>query len=157
LIQSRDSSLRGFFNRRVPLWEGHTRIGLEKLVDAVAAGQGDSAALAAATVAFMGVVGKGFSPSAFSNRFEQEARDGCIRARRGTPADIQDLARFLVNEPNHCGVAKMLRRLSELTSRNPHFADVKIDCHREFWEATCLGDYDSAENGFAEITHRRVY
>ena len=51
----------------------------------------------------------------------------------------------------------MLRRLSELTSRNPHFADVKIDCHREFWEATCLGDYDSAENGFAEITHRRVY
>ena len=150
-------SLRGFFNRRVPLWEGHTRIGLEKLVDAVSAGRGDSAALAAATVAFMGDIGKGFSPSAFGNRFEQEARDGCIRARRGTPADIQDLARFLINEPNHCGVAKMLRRLSELTSSNPHFADVKIDCHREFWEATCLGDFDSAENGFAEITHRRVY
>jgi hypothetical protein len=150
-------SLRGFFNRRVPLWEGHTRIGLEKLVDAVSAGHGDSAAIASATVAFMGEVGKGFSPSAFGNQFEQEARDGCIRARRGTPADIQDLARFLVNEPNHCGVAKMLRRLSELTSSNPHFADVKIDCHREFWEATCLGDFDSAENGFAEIAHRRVH
>ncbi len=28
-------SFRGFFNRRIPLWEGHTRTGLEKLVDVV--------------------------------------------------------------------------------------------------------------------------
>lgn len=150
-------SLRAFFNRRVPIWEGHTRTGLEKLVDAVSAGDGKPAHLASATVAFMNDVGKGFSPSAFGNRFEQEVRDCCTHPRRGTPADIQNLARFLVNEPNHCGVAKMLRRLYELASTNPHFADVKIDCHREFWEATCLGDFDSAENAFAEITHRRAY
>jgi hypothetical protein len=150
-------SLRGFFNRRVPLWEGHTRTGLENLVDAMSTGQGDAAALAAATVAFICEVGKGFSPSAFGNRFEQEARDGCTRSLRGKPAEIQALARFLVNEPNHCGVAKMLRRLHELAEGDRQFSDVKIDCHREFWEATCLGDFDSAENGFAEITHRRVY
>ena len=30
-------SFRGFFNRRIPLWEGHTRAGLEKLVDALSA------------------------------------------------------------------------------------------------------------------------
>ena len=51
----------------------------------------------------------------------------------------------------------MLRRLRELAENDRLFSDVKIDGHREFWEATCLGDFDSAENGFAEITHRRVY
>ena len=118
-------SLRGFFNRRVLLWEGHSRTGLENLVDTVLTGQGDAAALAAATVAFIGEVGKGFSPSAFGNRFEQEARDGCTRSLRGKPAEIQALARFLVDEPNHCGVAKMLRRLRELAENDRLFSDVK--------------------------------
>ena len=123
-------SFRGFFNRRIPLWEGHTRAGLEKLVDAIAAGQGDCAALAAAIVAFMGDVGKGFSPSAFGNRFEKEVREGCTGNCRGKPATIQELARFLVAEPNHCGVAKMLRRLSELATTDSNFTDVKIDCRK---------------------------
>ena len=150
-------SLCGFFNRRVLLWEGHTRMGLEKLVDSISIGHGNPAALAAATVAFMDEIGKGFSPSAFGNRFEQEARTGCSRPCRGRPAEIQALASFLVNEPNHSGVAKVLRRLSELVSGNSQFRDVKIDCHREFWDATCLGDFGSADKAFAEITHRRVY
>jgi hypothetical protein len=150
-------SFRGFFNRRIPLWEGHTRTGLEKLVDAINAGQGNCTALAAAVVAFMGDVGKGFSPSAFGNRFEKEVRDGCTGTCRGKPATIQELARFLVTEPSHCGVAKMLRRLSELATTDSNFTDVKIDCRKEFWEATRLGDFDSADNGFAEITHRRIY
>ena len=150
-------SFRGFFNRRLPLWEGHTRPGLEKLVDALAAGQGDRAALAAAIVAFMGEVGKGFSPSAFGDRFEKEVREGCKGNCRGKPATIQELARFLVAEANHCGVAKMLRRLSELTTTDGNFADIKIDCRKEFWEAIRLGDFDTADNGFAEITPRRIY
>jgi len=150
-------SFRGFFNRRILLWEGHTRTGLEKLVDAITDGKGDCAALAAAVVAFMGNVGKGFSPSAFGNRFEKEVRDGCTGNCRGKPATIQELARFLVTEPNHCGVAKMLRRLSELATTDSNFTDVKIDYRKEFWEATRLADFDSADNGFAEITHRRIY
>jgi hypothetical protein len=150
-------SFRGFFNRRIPLWEGYTRSGLERLVDAIVARQGDCAALAAAVVAFMGDVGKGFSPSAFGNRFEKEAHDACTGNCRGKPATIQELARFLVAEPNHRGVAKMLRRLSQLIGTDGNFTEVKIDCRREFWEATCLGDFDTADNGFAEITHRRIY
>jgi DNA helicase-2/ATP-dependent DNA helicase PcrA len=150
-------SFRGFFNRRITLWEGHTRTGLERLVDAITAGHEDCSALAAAVIAFMGEVGKGFSPSAFGNRFEKEVRDGCTGNCRGKPATIQELARFLVVEPNHCGVAKMLRRLSELANTDSNFADVKIDCRKEFWEATRLGDFESADSGFAEITHRRVY
>ena len=150
-------SFRGFFNRRVPLWEGHTRPGLEKLVDALGVGQGDRAALAAAIVAFMGEVGKGFSPSAFGDRFEKEVREGCTGNCRGKSATIQELARFLVAEANHCGVAKMLRRLSELATTDVNFAEVKIDCRKEFWEAIRLGDFDTADNAFTEITHRRIY
>jgi hypothetical protein len=86
-------SFRGFFSRRIPLWEGHTRSALDDLVNAVNAGQGNCAALATAIVAFMGEVGKGFSPSAFGDAFEQEARDGCIKSRSGKPAAIQALAR----------------------------------------------------------------
>jgi UvrD-like helicase family protein/AAA domain-containing protein len=150
-------SFRGFFNRRIPLWEGHTRDELEKLVHAITAGQGNCAPLAAAIVAFMGEVGKGFSPSAFGNRFEKEVRDGCTGNCRGKPATIQELARFLVAEPNHCGVAKMLCRLAELVTTDSNFTDVKIDCRKEFWEAIRLGDFDTADNGLAEITHRRIY
>ena len=104
-------SLRSFFNRRIPLWEGHTRTGLESLMDAVRSGQGDSAAVAAAVVAFMSNIGKGFSPSAFGDEFEREAREGCIAKRRGKPAKVQELARFLVANADHRGVANMLRRL----------------------------------------------
>lgn len=150
-------SFRGFFNRRIPLWEGHTRPGLERLVDALAAGKCDRAALAAAVVAFMGEVGKGFSPSVFGDRFEKEVREGCTGNCRGKPAVIQELARFLVAETNHCGVAKMLRRLSELTNTDVNFADIKVDCRKEFWEAIRLGDFDTADGGLAEITHRRIY
>ena len=150
-------SFRGFFSRRIPLWEGHSRDGLEKLVDALAAGKGDCAALAVAIVAFMGDVGKGFSPSAFGNRFEKEVREGCTSSCRGKPATIQELARFLVAEPNHCGIAKMLRRLSQLATTDSNFRDVKIDCGKEFWEATHLGDFETADDGLAEIAHRRIY
>lgn len=150
-------SLRGFFNRRVLLWEGHTRTGLENLVDAVSAGNGDPGALAAAIVAFMGDVGKGFSPSAFGDRFEQEVREGCSRSCRGKPAEIQALARWLVNEPDHRGVANTLRQIRELVISNALFSDIKIDCAREFHEATCLGDFENAVVGFAELTHRRAH
>jgi DNA helicase-2/ATP-dependent DNA helicase PcrA len=51
----------------------------------------------------------------------------------------------------------MLRRLSELTTTDGSFTDIKIDCRREFYEAIRLGDFDSPESGFAEITHRRIY
>lgn len=150
-------SFRGFFSRRIPLWEGHTRSGLEKLVDAVASSNGDCGALAGAVIQFMDDIGKGFSPSAFGDRFVREAREGCAKQCRGKPATIQELARYLVSEPNHCGIAKMLRRLWELKDSDGAFADIEMDCQREFWDAVSLGNFDSAEAGLAEITHRRTY
>ena len=105
----------------------------------------------------MGDVGKGFSPSAFGNGFEQEARSGCTASRWGKPATIQHLARFLVEEPDHRGVARVLRRISELRATDADFADIEIDHHREFWDAIRLGEFDTPDSGLAEITHRRTY
>jgi hypothetical protein len=58
-------SLCALFGRQLPIWEGHTRYGLEILVKGVVAGKGDPSKLASAVVEFMASVGKGFSPSQF--------------------------------------------------------------------------------------------
>lgn len=149
-------AIRSVFNRRIPLWEGHTRSALEKLIG-VLAGSPAPDAVARAVVSFMRDVGKGFGSSAFGDRLEQEAREGCIKSARGKPATIQSLARFIIDEPNHRGVAKMLQRLVELCEQDAAFSDIEIDCRREFWEAIRLGTFETPEAGFAEITHRRTY
>jgi len=150
-------SIRSFFNRRIPLWEGQTRPSLEQLADTVQAASGDAISLASAVVTFMGGVGKGFSPSAFGNTLAQEVRDGCAAQRRGKPAAIQELARLLTQEPDHRGVSKTLRRLLELSANHDQFADIELDCHREFWDAVRLGEYDTVEAALAGITNRRIY
>lgn len=120
-------------------------------------GRGDGAALAAAVVGFINEIGKGFSPSAFGDRFEKEVRDGCSAKSRGKPVTIQQLARFLLMEPDHRGVAMMLRHLAELKQSDPDFSDVEMDCHKEFWEAVRLGSFEDLDAGLAEITHSRTY
>ncbi|MEX1185816.1 MAG: ATP-dependent helicase [Gemmatimonadaceae bacterium] len=150
-------SFRGFFGRRVPLWEGHTRSALETLVDGMNAAKGNSAGLADTIVSFMGKVGKGFSPSSFGNAFVQEATEDCTKARKGKPATIQSLARYLVDDPSHRGVAKCLARIAELRKADAAFADVEIDHHSEFRDAIRLGDYEDTYEGLAEITHHRTY
>jgi hypothetical protein len=150
-------SLRSFFGRRIPLWEGHTRDGLQQLMKAVQDGTGDPVALAGALVAFMRDVGKGFSPSAFGDVLQSEARNGCMRRRSGRPSKVQEIARFLVAEPDHRGVAKALGHLAELKANDAAFADVEIDCRREFFEAVRMGDFDGVDTGLAELHRRRVY
>ena len=119
--------------------------------------QGDRIALARSVVTFLGKVGKGCSPSAFGNRFEHEVREGCVKTCRGKPALIQQLARFLVDEPDHHGVSRMLRDLAQLRTTENAFSGIEIDHSREFSEAVRLGDFDEVDEGFAEITHRRTY
>ena len=150
-------SLRAFFGRSVPLWEGYTRPGLDRLVEALNVSTGDRAALATAVVTFMDDVGKGFSKSAFGNRFEREVQDGCVKKTKGKPLLIQELARCLVDDQSHRGVAAMLQRLAELKASEPAFADVEMDYLREFRDAIRLGTFETADAGLAEITHRRNY
>jgi hypothetical protein len=150
-------NLRAFFGRRVPLWEGHTRPALERLIEATRAQQGKPEALAAALVRFMGEIGKGFSPSAFGDRLVCEAAEGCTRPTSGKLAAIQALARYIVDAPDHRGVAGALRSLAELRRTHPNFFDIELDCHVEFWEAVRLGDHANPDEGFAHIAHHRMH
>lgn len=150
-------SFRGLFGRRVQLWEGHTRLALEALVDDMNAARGHSARLAEAIVSFMGKVGKGFGPSSFGKSFVQEATEGCTKIRKGKPATIQSLARYLVDDPSHRGVAKCLARIAELKKSDAAFTDVEIDHQSEFRDAIRLGDYENTDEGLAAITHHRSY
>ncbi|ARV19530.1 RecBCD enzyme subunit RecB [Curvibacter sp. AEP1-3] len=150
-------AIRAMFMRRLPIWEGHTRVGLDRLVAAIQAGTGDATTIAKAVVAFMDDVGKGFSPSAFGDRLIREVAEGCTKSTSGKPALIQELARSLTAEPNHIGVSKLLRRLREMKEQQATFSAIEIDYSKEFWEAVRLGDYESPEVGLIEITHRRTY
>jgi hypothetical protein len=150
-------AIRAMFLRRLPIWEGHTRDGLDRLVAAIQACMGDPAVIAKAVVAFMDDVGKGFSPSAFGDRLIREATEGCTKSTSGKPALIQELARSLTTEPDHRGVSKMLRRLREMKEQQASFSAIEIDHSKEFWEAVRLGDYECLATGLAEITHRRTY
>ena len=150
-------SLRAFFSRRISLWEGYTRPGLDKLVNTLATATGDAPALAAAVISFMDDVGKGFSPSAFGDAFVDEVRQGCTKRRKGKPALIQELARPLVDDPSHRGVARMLDRLLELKASEASFKNIEMDCYREFRDAIRLGAFEAPEAGLAELTNRRTY
>jgi DNA helicase-2/ATP-dependent DNA helicase PcrA len=100
---------------------------------------------------------KGFSPSAFGDRFQKEVQDGCVARCRGKPAVIQELARLVVAEPDHRGVGKMLRRLVELRKDNADFAAIEMDCQKEYWDAIRLGSFSDIDAGLVEITNRRTY
>jgi DNA helicase-2/ATP-dependent DNA helicase PcrA len=121
------------------------------------ASHGNAAALASAAVTFMADIGKGFSPSAFGNTFEQEVREGCVKTRKGKAAAIQQLARCVVDDPSHRGIARMLHCLSDLKTSDGAFADIEMDHYREFRDAIRLGDFENPDLGLAEIAHHRTY
>jgi len=150
-------SCRGMFYRRLPLWEGHTRSALEQLIDDLHAAQSDAATVAGATVRFLGKVGKGFTKKAFADRFEREAREGCLTACKGKPALLQELASFVVGQPDHRGVAVMLSKLYALRGSDPAFREIEIDHFSEYWDAVHLGRFDDVEAGLAELTNRRTF
>lgn len=151
-------ALRGFLNRRVPIWEGHSREPLGKLVTALTANPGDATAIAKAALAFIEECCKGFSRSSHGDRFTQEIASSCQKPTTGKPALIQELARYILNEPNHVGVAKCLKRLDELAeAKTDGFADVRIDYRNEFRDAIKLQRFAVPEEGLAEMNRRRSY
>jgi hypothetical protein len=149
-------ALRSFFDRRILLWEGYTRSALEIFVQQLNQATGP-AEIAAATVKFMDEVAVGFSPSEFGRRLEEEILGRCSKRTRGKPALIQELAKCLLDSPDHKGAARMLERLHEFAQSESHFANVKFDCHREFWDAIRLGQFEDPADGMADLAHRRSY
>jgi hypothetical protein len=149
-------AIRAYLGRSMPIWEGHTRSALLGFVSALAAPE-SSTVVADAVVAFLQEVATGFSNGLFADRFRQEVAGDAVGRARGKPAQIQGLARLVVEHPNHRGAALCLRALHELIASDPAFAGVHLDHPREFWEAVSLADADSASAGLAAIAQRRAY
>lgn len=151
-------ALAAFWNRTIPIWEGHTRPALDELIAATDARAGDAVAVAHAVVAFMGRVAVGFSPSSHGTQLVQEVSNGCTRATRGKPACIQQLGRFLLEEPNHIGVAKCLTQLSRFREdKVAGFETINVDYRREYRDAIRLADFQNAHDSLAEINRRRSF
>jgi len=150
-------ALRGFFGGRMPIWEGHVRERLLALVGQIEDGGGVPTTVAKALVTFLSGVATGFTPSAFGDILVSEVSDGCVSKRRGKPASLQALGRIILDQPDHKGVAKVLKRLSELSAADQAFSSVRIDYPREFWDAVTMGQFDDPNEAFAGLARRRVH
>ena len=149
-------SMRSFWNRRIPIWEGHTRDALSVLLTDIQSVDGEAVKAGEALTRFMSSTAKGFFASTHGNTLKAEIECGCAKARKGKPGNIQILARMLLAEPNHVGISNAISVIERFIANSaPGFADVKIDLKRECWEAQRLAQHENASMGYAEITMRR--
>ncbi|WP_263588681.1 ATP-binding domain-containing protein [Sphingopyxis sp. GC21] len=151
------SSLRAFFNRSIPIWEGHTRDALDGLCNGVRAHNGNAVEMGKLAVGFVSEVAIGFTASGYSRQLLEDIAQGCTKARTRKPATIQALGRIILDEPNHRGISRFLTALRKLTKEDAAFASIKIDHSREFNDAVHLGRFDDADEGLAEIARRRAH
>ena len=107
------TSLRAFFGRQIPIWEGHVRDALAGLITHANANQGNPTELARGTLTFLGAVATGFSPSAFGNRFVTEAQNGCAANCTGKPLQPSGDGAAYSRDPrssgNWCGLGTPAR------------------------------------------------
>ncbi|TCP39384.1 UvrD-helicase domain-containing protein [Rhodovulum marinum] len=149
-------SLRSFWNRKVPIWEGHTRDALSILLTDIQSVDGNAVRAAEALTRFMSSIAKGFTSSTHGNILKDEIECNCGKARKGKPGNIQGLARMLLAEPNHLGISTAIAAIDQfIKSSAAGFSDVKVDLKREFREAQRLAQYEDASQGYAEIAMRR--
>lgn len=148
--------LRAFFYRRIPIWEGYVRDALTILVISCQQHRGDKVRIAQAFTKFVQAVSTGFASSSYGSIFQEEIAQGCTAKRSKMPAKLQELARLIVEAPDHCGVARALARLAELISTDDAFSAIKIDLRREYKEGARLDRYDDADTGMTGLTMSRA-
>lgn len=147
--------LRAFTNRRLPIWEGHTRQYLTQLMTDCIEGSGKPNDLAEAAIQFLQSICVGFSNTAYANVLRREVREGCTTPRSHKPALLQEIARNIVNVPDHRGVALAIKHLEELI-KGGSFPDIKVDLRREFCDAILLANFEDIESGMAMLNQRRL-
>jgi hypothetical protein len=151
-------SLTAYTNRRIGVWEGHTRDYLAALVEALQAANGNAEAIGNAVVTFVGGVGAGFSMSSHGKRLLQEINDGCCKPTKGKPACIQAMAKLMLAEPSHVGAAQALKLLADyIEAGQAGFGDIKIDYRSELGDAIRLGAFATPEDGLSELARRRSH
>ncbi|MEB2848199.1 ATP-dependent helicase [Endobacterium cereale] len=150
--------LNAFFYRSMRIWEGHSRDALSALVGSAARSPGSAADMADAFISFVGATCTGFTASTHGQRIREEVEEKCIKPTRGMPAELQALSRFLLERPDHHGIALALSHLKGfIANKAAGFSTISIDLKSEFHDAIKLGSFASAQEGLAEITRRRTF
>jgi hypothetical protein len=148
--------LRAFFNRRLPIWEGHTRDALSKLTLGCRECTGSPGSAADVFIEFVQSVACGFSNSAYGNALKQEIIEGCSVSKRQKRAKIQNIANHIIECPDHRGIALALAKLDEFMQNDKAFSNIKLDLRREFKEAIRLAHYDDINEGLTNLNMRRT-
>lgn len=150
--------LSAFWNRSIPIWEGHTREALASLVTRMREAQGNREALAEGMIEFVGSIASGFSESSHGRLLLREVREGCTRTTGGKPGSIRTVARCIVDDASHTGVAAALCTIRKLVEERANgFEEVRVDHPAEFREAIRLGDFTSADEGYSAIARQRPH
>lgn len=148
--------LRAFFNRGIPIWEGHTRNAMTRLFFNCHEHSGNQRAIASAFIDFVQSVAVGFTDSGYGNVFRREVEDCCTAKRRQKSSKIQNIARLIVETPDHRGAASALAALYELVSTDSQFQDIRLDLSREFKESIRLAQYDNVDEGLSALNLQRT-
>lgn len=148
--------LRAFFNRRLPIWEGHTRDALLKLALSCRENKGTTVSVVDVFIDFVQNVACGFSNSAYGNALRQEVIERCSFPKRQKRSKIQEIAKHIIEWPDHRGIALALAKLDEFMRNDDGFSDIKLDLWREFKEAILLGHYDDINEGLTHLHMRRT-
>lgn len=152
------TSLRAFWNRKIPIWEGYTRNALGELVKLLTQDGCTAESICVAVNAFMYNISAGYSATSHGNRLLQEVREGCVKAARGKPALLQKIAQLMLDSPDHKGAASAIAKIEQYRSdKEPGFADIKIDHIRELRDAIRLKDFEHPDEALAELHRRRSY
>lgn len=147
--------LNAFWGWRIPIWEGHTRDALSNLLATCRLSVGDPVALGRAMSMFLENVGKGFSATAYGNRLIHELETRCAKPSRGKPAEIQSIARLILQEPNHVGVSAAIDQVYHLMHTSQHFGDIRIDLRHEFAEARQIQAHPEINTVLVRQAHQR--
>lgn len=149
--------INAFFNRRLRIWEGHTREALTSLMKCIREHRGDPVPITDGVVKFITSVSTGFSASSDGARLKREVIEGCGMRTRGKPVHLQAMAQHILTSPDHKGVSAALTYLVRLVrNREQGFADVNLDLYSEIMDAIMLGSHDDPDAGIREIARRRT-
>lgn len=114
--------------------------------------------MASAFVDFVQTVAIGFTDSGFASVFRREVDESCTALRKQKSAKIQNIAKLIVESPDHRGVARALSALNDLVNTDPQFRDIRLDLNREFRESARLAEYDSVDDGLSKLNlHRSLF
>jgi DNA helicase-2/ATP-dependent DNA helicase PcrA len=149
-------ALRAFFNRSIPIWEGHTRDALSRLILGCQQHTGCAPVVGDLFINFVQDVACGFSNSAYANRLREEIKENCCSLRRQKSAEIQGIARLIVECPDHRGIGRALGRLQHLANTDRGFRDIKVDLKRELRDAIRLAEHDDPSAAQAELAAFRT-